>query len=91
MHRAEQIHGQGTDARSDLYSLSATLYHLLTAVIPKDAPTRFSVIEDEQPDPLEPIDKLNPEVSANVAMVLHQALAINRRQRLSRATQCAGP
>src|ERR1051325_5712739 len=36
----EQIQGGGTDPRSDLYSLAATLYHLLTGVEPPDALTR---------------------------------------------------
>ena len=77
----EQILGQGTDPRSDLYSVGATLYHLLTAVIPADAPKRFSLIQDEQPDPLQPIEKLNPECTSSVAAIIHQAMAINRRQR----------
>lgn len=77
----EQIHGQGTDARSDIYSLGATLYHLLTGVAPIDAPTRFHAVEDDQTDPLQPIEKLNPQASPSVAAVIHQAMATSRKQR----------
>lgn len=83
----EQIHGHGTDPRSDLYSLAATLYHLLTGIPPDDSPSRFNVIEDEQPDSLQPIEKLNPQVSANVAAVIQRAMAINRRQRPASAAE----
>jgi formylglycine-generating enzyme required for sulfatase activity len=83
----EQIHGQGTDARSDLYSLGATLYHLLTGIAPIDAPARFHFVEDEQRDPLSPIETLNPQASPNVAAVIHQAMAINRRHRPSSAAE----
>ncbi len=83
----EQIHGHGTDPRSDLYSLSGTLYHLLTGLPPGDAPTRFDLIEDEQPDPLQPIEKLNPLCSSRVAAIIHQGMAINRRQRPAGAAE----
>jgi formylglycine-generating enzyme required for sulfatase activity len=83
----EQIHGHGTDARSDLYSLGATLYHLLTGIAPIDAPARFHFVEDEQPDPLPSIETLNPQASPNVAAVIHQAMAINRRHRPSSAAE----
>src|SRR6478672_9517983 len=48
----EQIQGMGTDARSDIYALSATLYHLMTAVKPPDALTRAASLVNGQPDPL---------------------------------------
>jgi formylglycine-generating enzyme required for sulfatase activity len=84
----EQILEQGSDARSDLYSLGATLYHLLTNVPPIDAASRYHMIQEEdQADPLEQIRALNPQVSANVAQVLHQAMAVNRKQRLMSAAE----
>jgi hypothetical protein len=77
----EQILSQGTDPRSDLYSVGATLYHLLSGVVPADAPRRYGLLEDEQPDPLRPMLELNPECTASVAAIIHQSMAINRRQR----------
>lgn len=77
----EQIHGGGTDPRSDLYSVGATLYHLLTYVPPVDAPTRFNALDDLQPDPMLPADQINSQVPQAMAQVLTQAMAMNRRNR----------
>lgn len=83
----EQIHGRGSDPRSDLYSLAATVYHLLTDTPPVDAPSRFHQIEDEHPDPLPSIEALNPQVSANVAAVVHRAMSLNRKHRPTSASE----
>lgn len=83
----EQIHGQGTDPRTDIYSLGATLYDLLTGQPPVAAPVRFDAIENERPDPLPPANRLNSRVSSVVAEVIQQAMALSRRNRFSSAAE----
>src|ERR1041384_3574596 len=81
----EQIQGLGTDSRSDLYSLAATVYHLLTGTKPPDALTRAASLVNGQPDPLMPATSLNPAVAPEVSAVLQQAMAQNRDQRFASA------
>ncbi len=72
----EQIQGSGTDHRSDLYSLAATLYHLMTGVIPPGALARLSAVAGKDPDPMKEASKLNPNINAAVSYVLKWAAEI---------------
>lgn len=81
----EQIQGLGTDTRSDLYSLGATLYHLMTGVKPPDALTRAAALVNGQPDPLARASEANAEVAPEVDHVLAKAMAQNREQRYATA------
>ncbi|MBC8166017.1 MAG: protein kinase [Bryobacteraceae bacterium] len=83
----EQIQGLGTDARSDIYALAATLYHLMTGVKPPDALTRAAAIVNGQPDPLKPAYEVNSSVPAGSAAVLQKAMAQNRDQRYASAAE----
>jgi serine/threonine protein kinase len=83
----EQIHGTGTDARSDLYSLAATLYALLTGGPPPDALSRATALVGEQKDPLRPASEINPRVPNAVADVLMRAMTQNKTQRFASANE----
>ena len=83
----EQIQGTGTDPRSDLYSLAATLYHLLTKVAPEDALTRAMAVLAQKPDPLAAANSINPAVPRGVAGVLQKALALNASDRPASASE----
>ncbi|HEX8845242.1 MAG TPA: protein kinase [Pyrinomonadaceae bacterium] len=72
----EQIQGERTSPRSDLYSLAATLYQLLTGRTPVDALKRAADLLNDEADPLTPIRALNPGVPSHFAEVLMRSLSI---------------
>lgn len=83
----EQIRGTGTNPRSDIYSLSATLYQLLTNVIPFDALTRADAMLNEMEDPVKPISDINPEVSPEVSAVILKGMELSQDRRFSGARE----
>ncbi len=83
----EQIRGTGTDARSDLYSLSATLYQILTNFVPPDALTRADSLINGMPDPIRPISEMNAEVSKAVSDVIIKGMTISQEQRYATARE----
>jgi serine/threonine protein kinase len=82
----EQIQGKGTDPRSDIYALGATLFHLLTNLKPADALSRAAAVVNGQPDPLPLANQVRPDVSAGTAHVLAKSLAQRRDDRFVNAT-----
>ena len=76
----EQYAGKGgTDPRSDLYSLGAVAYCLLTCEIPTDAAERMS--EDNLPQPR----SLNPSISAQMEGFILACMQLRKAERPANA------
>lgn len=67
-----------TDARTDIYALGATFYHLLTDVPPPDARYRFL-----NPRALRPPHQLNPQMQPEVSEAIMWAMEMHPDERPS--------
>jgi serine/threonine protein kinase/Tol biopolymer transport system component len=76
----EQYGTARTDARTDIYSLGATLYAALTGVIPEDGLAR--AMDNSQ---LTPVRKRNPDVSRRLAVVIEKSMEIDPGDRYQTA------
>jgi len=67
---------ESTDKRSDIYSLGATMYYLITMESPMDCIDRS--LDDE---PLVPCRQLNPDISPELETIIMKAMEIDRINR----------
>ncbi len=71
----------GTNPRTDIYSLGATMYTLLTGHVPADAFHRTAQMGGRGIDPLEPIHTYAPNVPPHIADAILRAMELDSEKR----------
>lgn len=83
--RSEKLLMQPADARSDVYSIGATLYHLITGCLPTDPLERSIDMLEGKADPLRSPFMLDAGVPPEISDVIMRAMEIKRENRYDSA------
>jgi serine/threonine protein kinase len=81
----ERIRRTGTGRRSDIYSVGATLLHLLTAKVPNTSPTRAISIWSNRADPLD--DTLAQGVPESLRPFIRRSMTLDPDLRFASAAE----
>jgi serine/threonine protein kinase len=83
----EAIMGKQIDHRVDLYSLGATLYHLLAGSTPFTGATATDILKAHAMAPLRPLTEINLDLSPRVASLISTLMAKDPEARPSSASE----
>lgn len=85
----EQIQGQKVDARSDLYSLGATAYHMLAGRPPFSGETALALAMQHVQATPKSLKELRPDLPDGLVKIVHRLLAKSPDDRFQTAAELA--
>ncbi len=71
----EQVEGKPVDARSDLYSLGVSCYHLLAGVPPHTGETALAIAVQHLHNTPQPLENIRTDIPNALARLVHKLLA----------------
>jgi eukaryotic-like serine/threonine-protein kinase len=80
---APEQYVSGTATQTDVYGLGATLYTLLSGVVPIDALYRITRMSVNRADPLPPVHEVQESIPISISEALQRAMAINSNDRFA--------
>jgi Protein kinase domain len=83
----EQIRGEETTERSDIYSLAAVLFESLTGSVPYAKESDLAVLYAHVSDPVPKVTAFRPELPPEVDAVIEKAMAKNPADRHASASE----
>lgn len=83
--RSEKVLKEPADVRSDVYSLGATIYFMLTGRVPVDPLERSIELLEGNRDPLKSPNSIDARVAPEISDVVMRALEIKRENRFDSA------
>ncbi|MCS7168454.1 MAG: serine/threonine-protein kinase [Gemmatales bacterium] len=71
----QAMNARDADARSDIFALGATLYHMLTGRVPFDGKNQLEILEKKEQGLYTPAHMVNPEIPEDLSRILDRMLA----------------
>ena len=78
------------DARADIYSLGATLYHAISGAPPFEGPSALAVMTKHLSEPLAPLSSRRPDVPPALAAIVEKMMAKEPEDRYQTMDQVVG-
>ncbi|BBM81883.1 protein kinase domain-containing protein [Candidatus Uabimicrobium amorphum] len=85
----EQCVGTQIDARTDIYSLGASLYYLLVGRPPFMGDNSYDILEKQITEAPKPISQIDPEIPEELSNIVLKMLAKNREDRYQSCAEVA--